>query len=295
MYTCKICNTLTATIRGYVDHVSSHRNIPRVRFPCCFVNCGYTLSTFAAMKIHVTRYHRHIQKQTAVAAKLQSVNLSLICMYEICQKELTDLSSYLAHLKAHIRKGQVVSCPYKKCKRDFSKTSSFTAHLSRHRNWGAVNILDKYKLSTRDHCSLDQDIPLDTNCFDVSTETDRFVIENDISCDFENSNNCQGRVQETGQSRLQFQQNFALFLLKLQAKQLVPSQTIQMIVEELQTIHSLCQQDQVLKITQKLRDEGLAEERIKCVADYMNEIDAWIAIVVKENSERSTVEKSNLL
>lgn len=64
------------------------------------------------------------------------------CQVTNCQKQLTDLSDLLGHLKFHISKREEVHCPFKNYDRSFSVKSSFTSHLSR-----------KHKYSTALHVS----------------------------------------------------------------------------------------------------------------------------------------------
>lgn len=232
---CKVCNTSTNCVNAYVAHMRTHRNQAHIRFGCCFQNCMYNFSTFAAFHVHVSRKHRN-QRNEERSSHFHSVNVPLKCTVLYCRKECTNLHTFLKHLKMHIDQGKMVNCPYVSCSKKYNRKISFCAHLSRyHKNWSARHVRSDYKLSSdNETCSGTaeyQTVPSPESHMEYNEGLEEYEVES-----------LAAKVKEQSpikQSKVEFLNSFALFLLKLQGKHLVPESTVQVIIEELQSLHGL--------------------------------------------------------
>lgn len=284
---CNICKVTTRSVSEYVAHGRRHRNQANSQFRCCFQGCRYIFSTFTALKVHITRKHRN-QRHVEQSNRFHSVNVPLKCAIAYCKKECSDLHAFLSHLKSHMNNGQTVECPYVSCKRRYHKKATFCVHLSRcHRNWCAKRVKNAHK-SFR----FDAVISETANNYDVETGNANKPTTAEESLDMEFGETEHDNVIEvesnSDQSIGEFLKSFALFLLKLQGKQLVPESTVQIIVEELRNIHDICLESLKVRLTAKLRAENICNDRIHSLLDDLNLGNEWdVALDSKKGELRS--------
>jgi len=101
---------------------------------------------------------------------------------------------------------------------------------------------------------------------------------NDEGCDtqLENPSQSSDEDMEVYPERAdegEFVRHLALFYLKLQAKLLLPSSTIQTIIEHYQEIHDINQSHLLSKLNEKLTSLGLSEADINTVIDTLKNED----------------------
>lgn len=128
-----------------------------------------------------------------------------------------------------------MNCPVMGCKMVFTLKSSFTAHMSR-----------KHK-----HC------PVDVISSSCGSSTQSVVCPSTITTVAIEEPACLSDAEETiGDSDFNdlYLRNVCLFYAKLQGQYLVPTLTIQMIVEEIQNIHELGQMHTLNKLNSLLQD-----------------------------------------
>ncbi|XP_055959220.1 uncharacterized protein LOC126831692 [Patella vulgata] len=208
----------------------------------------------------MSRYHTKHQKSIRLSRlpALSSPNSSQYkCSVAGCQEASDSPPSLIAHLKTHLVKGDQICCPISPCKSLFKIKSSFSSHLTRkHHNWTKDsfnrqsvddNITSDSEYSAVDNYQLD-DVDQEGSVDNIDIdEYDTIADENDedISVEDYESN---------------FMTSFALFYLKLQAKQLIPQSTIQFIVEEIGNLYSLGWKYMRKMLKRKLVDQGLSND-----------------------------------
>lgn len=143
----------------------------------------------------------------------------------LCECQCQDTQELIAHLKEHIVEGRAVSCPVRGCNTDFRVKSSFTAHISRkHRGFTDRSVSNVYRESAS-HPSTSA--PAESGDFaphcDVGPATDTDEVDVDINKNFSGL----------------YLRNASLFYFRLLRQFLLPSSTIQKIVEEMQNINKL--------------------------------------------------------
>ncbi|XP_054772889.2 uncharacterized protein LOC129280926 [Lytechinus pictus] len=246
MYICKLCTYSTDSLKQFSDHFKVHRNVANFDFPCGVPGCCRTFRHYSSFKAHVYRDHQHLSRKHAV----QHVHITLYC--PLCAVKFTEISDVLSHLKGHISSGVAVPCPFAHCQKQFSVKSSFSSHISRQHSKRQVEFLsesvlrEKYKALTESNPAEedDQEFPDEEilHCTDDvkvdDTEEDVFVT-NDV-----------------------FKENLALFYLKLEAKFLLPSSTIQEIVNSFQEIHSLSNSNLLQELRQRLKALDIPEHEL---------------------------------
>ncbi|CAB3983976.1 hypothetical protein BSL78_01180 [Paramuricea clavata] len=166
----------------------------------------------------------------------------------------------LGHLKEHIAHGLEITCPFQGCTSSFTVKSSFTSHLSR-RHKSVENRLITPELLIN------------------SQENQNIIFENNNSTDFEEDAPSEGDDQSmsSGNGEIEsdisdlFVKNLALFYLKLNAKYHVPSSTVQKVIEEMQSMHSISQNLLKHRIKRKLTEFSVEKEVVdEVVQDFIS-------------------------
>ncbi len=209
-----------------------HIHVANVRFNCAFPACNKSFKKFSAFKTHC---YRHKEGKSKLKS-MPFTSFELTCHVDSCQVRCETLNRFYQHLKTHIREGRSISCPFQQRDKSFSVVSTFTAHVSRkHSDCLEVNLIDSVALPHgMNECTEQQfEISQDFLCSDTATD---------------------GLEQDTfGESvdEDQFLRHPALFYLKLQSKCLIPSSTVQIIVDHLQEIHEMSHSHLLFKLRAK--------------------------------------------
>lgn len=253
MIPCVFCEKQTSTLKGYVLHCKVHRNEPRCMFKCVGANCGQTFTTYSAFKGHFYRLHNADTHQAVPKA----VVADLKCAISLCDRHFHTVKELMSHLNDHIGEGRSVSCPVSGCKHVFTKKSSFTSHMSRKHKACSPDIIDDmYRES----------IPQSPN---VIASTDDSVNTP------ETMQTASSASDMPEIDRTDYLRNMCLFYLKLQGQLLIPTSTIQTIVEEMQNVHELGQAYTITKVNSVLKDMNLSDEAITKICDCINEADLF--------------------
>ena len=242
--------------------MARHRWVHNLKFKCGYLSCPASYKSYSALYTHCKRHHFVIRKNCQLIGnvsadknlKFSSVNsvssfpASMVyCTVPCCEQLCTDFKDLLKHLKTvHLSMNCEIQCPFSNCSSKYSILSSFTSHISRCHRLCAQN--------QPHHCS--------------TVETDMQVNDDlgnalDIPCCSESSPNSTASViTETDL--------YALFLLKLESKLIVPQSTIQVIFEEF--LHLAKSADKHLS-TVLSNDLGLSEiqsEQLKVAFDNLS-------------------------
>ncbi|XP_072048208.1 uncharacterized protein [Amphiura filiformis] len=266
--TCSICGKQSLTIKKYVNHCRSHIHDRNSRFPCCVPTCIRTCYTYKGLTSHIAREHNDYfttyRPNQLQANEYRNVGITVRCTLEFCQRKCSDLKELLAHSKEHLTGGLRVSCPFSQCDKLFNKKSSFSSHISRcHKNYCVQDVNPLYIIDQNiivgpevgvlqhDHAGAQdpqqQDLHDDQNTFD----------NEDWSSD-DNDTDEPGIAQYT--------KYIAIFLLKLQAKYMIPDSTIQVIVDEMHFLQQ-CSLDHITRfIKSKLHQNGTDQDLVEDIA-----------------------------
>ncbi|KAK0156218.1 Zinc finger protein ZXDC [Merluccius polli] len=230
MYSCCICGLALQSLKAYVLHCKLHRNEPGVVFKCVGLDCKRVFSRYPALKAHFYRSHTG---KTLLSHGLSSDALK--CTVSFCECRCDGVKGLVAHLKKHIEEGCPVNCPVMGCEMVFTVKSSFTAHMSRKHKQCPVDVISSACGSGAHSVAC------------PSTITTVAIEEPACLSDAE---------QIVGDSNFDdlYLRNVCLFYAKLQGQYLVPTSTIQMIVEEMQNIHELGQMHTLNKLNSLLQD-----------------------------------------
>ena len=257
---CYLCgeqlqNTSTPVLI-YLKHMAKHRNANSVKFCCFYSNCSRAYSSYAALYTHCKRNHylnEAIQSQPQQDRRKRVV---LNCTLEWCGKKCIDYKSLIKHLKSHIRENIEIECPFPNCSSAYNKVSSFSSHLTRMHK---VHLRARQEVVHHVSRSLLQDAELGDN---INLDAENAAIVNDI--EYINDSHAKD-VFETGELEGNDDLNavdlnpFAMFLLKLESKLLVPQSTIQAIFDEIMCISEAA--DNCLK-SQLVKKLEIAESKL---------------------------------
>lgn len=221
---CLLCNIRFETITKYVQHSRSHRHDRNVSFTCYIEGCGQVCHSYKGLTSHISRQHSDME---TFSHRYQCNDFSFRCTLDFCQRECVNFQELMAHLRQHIDSGLKVNCPFKDCGRQFHIKSSFSSHVSRyHRNYNIQNVDEQYVINQAN----------ESQCLEEETSSLSSVMNGsmsgpDIVSDDEDI------ITKTPVA--EFTKSVALFLLKLQSKNLIPESTIQEIVEELYLLNQM--------------------------------------------------------
>ena len=200
---------------------------------------------YTALKAHVYRSHN------SPVLLFEDTQRSFVCDDVHCKKTCIDLRDLVAHLKVHLNKHELVHCPFSNCNKTFKVKSSFTSHVSRTHKHEIVNTQVTYS-----------ELSVSSQIEPNETETGMDQSEN------------QSQVLEEIDIRSLYMKNLCLFYMQLQAKYLVPSSTIQMIVEEINGLNDICHQYTKDKIKETLRgNTNMSDAEIDSVFQSLQEAD----------------------
>lgn len=251
MYACNVCDAAMQSVKSYVCHMRLHRNVGNVRFKCCVRKCPNTFATFAAFSTHLTRYHSSSKVESRFDG-CRDFNVSLRCALTFCDQRFAGTKNLINHLKMHLAESVDILCPYVNCMKKFSKKSSFTSHMSRLHPKLTFALLDsRHKVNV----SLETAADVSESNADLTSDVSGFMDSSlgDDECDI-------------GDSSLDMTENFkrslALFYLKLQTKLLIPASTVQLIVNEFNTVNAMNLEFLTTKTRLHLSTTGIEPEVI---------------------------------
>jgi hypothetical protein len=219
-----------------------------------------------------------IQSKNAVQDKFRDIDVSLQCSRVQCKQVCSNVKCLIAHLKEHIEDGTEIKCPSNACTKSFSKKSSFTSHLSRyHRNFCIDHLASEYVIGPQNNSGTGQ--PVQNENFGVFPDSPELgpIVDNDVMSEtghFEVGSDTDLTEEMEGIEGL-YLRNLALFYLKLQPKYLLPSSTIQHIIEEFQDVHRLGQSYLCDQVISKLKNETIPEEKLKEIAELFSKSDLF--------------------
>lgn len=147
--------------------------------------------------------------------------ITLKCNINMCQEKCTNKSAIISHLKKHITQSQKITCPFDKCQHSFQNKSSFSSHISRKHSYGK-------------HCTLKSTYIENT----FSPES----IENTISTEIVNMDEefeTEANSEHLNLSLKQMKNSVALFCLKLMSKHHISAVVVDMIIDEIDSLHEI--------------------------------------------------------
>ena len=120
---CKLCKFTHAVEAVLLKHYRLHHR--GSTWPCIHRDCCCTFRTISALKSHLSRLHRTVQRQE---------NLTFQCW--LCEyKDICCKKKVLIHLHHHLRRREIVCCPFVGCSFKTNRLNSFSGHTSRnHKN-----------------------------------------------------------------------------------------------------------------------------------------------------------------
>jgi hypothetical protein len=278
-YKCGLCAFETDKISAYGHHYALHRNVPNFRFPCAHDNCTRSFRSYAGFKTHLFRDHvvRHKAGQLLVSESVALTCSSFVCNVPLCNRASANLRGLIQHVKEHIEQGVCTVCPFAGCSLLFKKKSTFSSHLSRkHHNYDTQS----QPLAVSDINSNYQQVNLNT----VSTHE---VSDSDFSVIAEHDEMASGDMQIdalefniniTPDFDNLFLDNIALLYMKLQGYYLLPSSTIQVIVEEFANVHFLNNEAMAVHLRKKMMELNLPPDSINIVLREMSASDIFASV-----------------
>ena len=124
--------------------------------------------------------------------------------------------------------GNEIICPFQGCGMKYSVKSSFSSHLSRH-----------HKETT--NRQLLPDLVIGDQSSSTCNEPETPDITLDSNANYLNFDDCNSDISDDSDRKSErelFLKNLALFYLKLSSKYHMPASTTQMVIEEIQAVHS---------------------------------------------------------
>lgn len=256
MYSCKACLHRTGSLKGYAQHYRMHSNEANIKFPCAVRGCTRPFRTYNAFKSHVTRDHGHLRNDRQETLIDISETIEMRCPFDFCAQVVRNLNDLLQHLKSHIAQDTEVTCPFQGCGFKFRVKSSFSSHLSRrHRDTSNRKVLQNLVINPNSYYLNNNVQVTDMPC----TSSDS--LDDSTFGDSENNSNDDENDREL------FLKNLALFYLKLSAKYHMPATTVQMVVQEMQSMHSISQNYLRGHIKTKMEEIAISEMQVNEITE----------------------------
>lgn len=208
MFFCINCDKNFSFAYLYLGHIRNfHRHDPNFHYVCGFNDCPVTSDSFTKFKKHLIQHKD---------CKTDNVCIKFIC--SSCNFKTYLQSKFMSHLKNH----EIIVCPIKNCYKTYSVYSSFSSHLTRYHSWYGANDFKSEYVSTLTK------IP---NLSVSQITEDTIPIKSSIGSE---------EVTHTDNSLQisQFKRNVVLFILKMQAKYLLPESTVNDLINDIIELQS---------------------------------------------------------
>lgn len=246
---CELCSFTTTVLKDYVEHYKLHSNVHNVSFPCGRPSCSRRLKSYEALKSHVSRDHKFIQKKPH--GPVDRINLK--CSLTSCSIILSDLPNLIGHIKEHMESDIKMAYPIVPCNRSYDKVSSFSSHLTRI-HWDAMNTLKTAAIG--EMYVIHEDAVTGPSDDTLHSITINEPME-DCSFESEVSNILNDYTLNTN-----FLKSMGLFYLKLESKNLIPSTVIQTICDEIQRLSNINSEIICERVKEKLVEFSVSESDI---------------------------------
>ena len=215
-------------------------------------------------RLHLYRVHAQKRKQCWLSqyrGNIASQNCK--CPFTFCEYQCSNRHDFVQHLKVHLNDGHVVTCPFSNCTGVFRVASSFTSHLSRkHKVADEQSLKPEYQEASASAANeAVRPVPSAGSSVDVSDHESELPANLDSSDDND--------TDETSDSEESFLQYLSLFMMKLEAKLLLPVSTINAIMQDMQFILSFQNSKRLLCLKEKLLTLGVSKENITEIEDHI--------------------------
>jgi hypothetical protein len=252
-YSCSFCGQTAKSIRDYFFHVKLHRNEYRFHIKCPYKNCFRQFTSLTAMQSHITRKHSGMNRQhSSPKPAIFENTIQLRCIDTFCCQKVVGIKKLISHVGGHARCGSKITCPFENCDSIYSRYRSFQSHIRRKHDKSlklkTAYYVDFHDANIENNTSLNesQEILVDDGASPISTVT---------GVDSKHQH-----IETTDGFKDLMLRNMALFYLRLQAKYLVPSSTIQCIHEGITEMHDLSQQVLKQSISTLISQTTFSEE-----------------------------------
>lgn len=216
------------------------------------------MNSESKLRMHIIRQHGiRISEKIYLQGSLRSTEKGkFVCNLDFCKQELDSYKELIKHFKKHISEGLCVSCPLD-CKKTYKKMQSLSGHLSRnHRNF------------------VDHSIPTSSN---VNTSNVLNFQNNEEEINLHNvmdANDDQNEINDDEEVLDSYLENLANLFLKLESQYLIPVNTIQFLITELQVIADQGRDHQKVKLRSYLQELQIPDDKIEQIAEelFINDI-----------------------
>lgn len=224
---------------------------------CIHINCACAFGTFSALKSHLSRQHRTVQRQE---------NLTFHCW--LCDfKDICCIKKILIHFHCHLKQRETVHCPFLGCSFETNRLNSFTGHTSKNHKDHKLKDFTTSVMVVSDFQSDDVDETSNNGAEAGFSEARSLELGPTENSEAENVNS------ET------LEHSLASLFLRLQCLLHVSKHAIQTIIEEFNSILSLskCHTSEIIKAV-------LAKHSIEIEEGVLQEISDSDSVSEKSSS-----------
>jgi len=206
---------------------------------------------YSSLCAHVSRCHRSSHRTHSHLITSAILGYKVSCGVPYCKVRITTMKELFVHIRKHIQEDKVAMCPFKNCGKEFTNHKTFSAHTSRKHRYCGFGDLESSVLVEK---PLNQQGQLS-----VSAATETSLSEANVSSVISLS-----EVDDADSERdmaINLLKKFGLFCLKLQSKYLVPSVTVQAVVDEFASMSGSNMQYMLHVLQKHLNNLGISEEK----------------------------------
>ncbi|CAN7999366.1 unnamed protein product, partial [Ixodes hexagonus] len=248
---CKRCKKKFRSLDAFFEHTLYHETSSR-GVPCSVVGCEAAFKTYSSLRSHVTRCHSRLApRNTSNPAPRRQ------CTVSSCSEEVSSETAFIQHLKQHLigSPPTAVNCPFE-CDSQLRTWGSLKTHLSIYHN------KEKNEMVAAEPTDLD---PIVTPCSSTDVGGQQRAGER-LQADSEVPSGTQD-VDPSHFNRDSFLESLALFTLKLESKYLIPSSTVQNILEDMKRLHGISQEHLKSALKAHLTDEMSRKQMDEAIDD----------------------------
>ena len=261
MHACKVCRLTFTSIVSYCDHFKIHLSTKNVGILCSHENCHSQMTSLESFRTHHSKFHA--KKRFKMSEPVPQGDVSGIpCPSEGCTVLITSRDYYLDHMKCHLPTGEgqpaLVPCIFSNCKTTMKSLSQFRSHTSRYHPAAESAAYFDVSYERQSAGSSDQGGDGD-HVMDVDVSAEAGTTESDTE-DFD-VDPVQSSEDDLYPDYV-IKDELARFYLKLEAEELLPTSTVQIVAKEIKLVSELIHYKLKRALQKELENIKMGEKQI---------------------------------
>ena len=251
--TCKYCKSTFKETSVYFHHCGVHMSVKNFSVPCVYQTCHRKFTKLQTLQVHLSRNHKKVSRTQEAFENI----LTYTCPIATCGEILKDKKIFNSHMAGHLNEGKCFECPYEGCKTLHSKSINFKPHMSKyHRLEGLPGI------RTPLQAELVPGTSSETNLDSVGVGSFEHDEDSEMCMDFSDLS-VGNAVNEDAFPYAVVKEEIARFYLRLEGEKVLPSNTVQLISDEIGLLSRMSHHNLKQSLMSSLEAYGMKDEDIQ--------------------------------